>query len=78
MSTNLLADIFRIAERHDVTVSLSYSKPYHCFKVEIYKGDLRIARYFNGRDLSSEEFITKLIQHAISEIEQKEKERKND
>ena len=76
MPTSLITDIFRMAENHDVTIAFSYSKEWHSFKIEIRRGDLLHARYFNPRDVRDEGFIVNLIRLMITEIDRKEKELK--
>ena len=76
MPTSLITDIFRIAENHDVTISFSYAKAWRSFKIEIRRGDLFHARYFNCRDVGDEMFLLNLVRLMINEIDRKEKQLK--
>lgn len=76
MPTSLITDIFRMTENHDVTIGFSYSQEWHSFKIEIRRGDLLHARYFNARDVWNETFIVDLVRLMINEIDRKEKELK--
>lgn len=78
MPANLIADIFSLAENHDVIISLSYDKPFRYYKVNIRKKDLEISKYFwPGCGISGDErFIFNLITTMINELEAREKEGK--
>lgn len=78
MPANLIADIFSLAEQHDVTISLSYDKAARYYKITVRKKDLEVHRYFwpgNGNS-GNETFVFGLMTFMISEIETREKERK--
>lgn len=75
MPTSLIADIFRMAENRDVTISFSYSSKWHSFKIEVRRDIFYVARYFHSRDVTNETFIVDLIDLMIYEIDQKEKEK---
>lgn len=75
MPQNVLADIFSLAEQHDVIISLSYDRPFRYYKIGIRKGDLEVHRFFwpgNGNP-DNEAFVFNLITFMISEIERKER-----
>lgn len=75
MPTSLIADIFRMAENRNVTISFSYSDKWHSFKIEVRRDIFYVAKYFHSRDMTNETFIVNLISLMISEIDRKEKEK---
>lgn len=81
---NILTDIFRMAEAHDVTIAFAYSKDFRCFRLGVWKGDLCTKQYINPRDFRNTAFIFNLIGDMIRVVEkgdeskQKRKERKDD
>lgn len=79
---NILTDIFRMAENHNVTISFSYDLTWKHFKVEVRRGDLDIHKYIVARDFTKYWFVMDLIRDMINEVDRaeramKEKERKD-
>ena len=79
---NILTDIFRMAENHNVVISFSYDMTWKHFKVEVRRGDLHVHKYIVARDFTKYWFVLDLISDMINEVDRaeramKEKERKD-
>ena len=73
---DIMTDIFRMAESHDVTIGFGYSKDFRCFTLEVRRGDIYTKRYIRTSDFRNTVFVFDLIRDMIDAVEKEEKKQK--